>query len=67
MRLKLTAHGIAQCTNDQSRVWYHLAIQAPQFKYEKKYTENVREAFKFLFIQLVSQNVKLVEVRELVD
>ena len=22
------AQGMVQCTNDQSRVWYHLAIQA---------------------------------------
>ena len=29
-RLKLTAQGMAQCTNDKSRVWYHSAIQAPQ-------------------------------------
>ena len=28
-RLKLTAQGMAQCTDDQSRVWYHSAIQAP--------------------------------------
>ena len=28
-RLKLTAQGMAQCTNDQSLVWYHSAIRAP--------------------------------------
>ena len=29
-RLKLMAQGMVQCTKDQSRVWYHSAIQAPQ-------------------------------------
>ena len=29
-RLELTAQGMAQCTNDQSQVRYHSAIQAPQ-------------------------------------
>ena len=29
-RLKLTAQGMAQYTDDQSQVWYHSAIQAPQ-------------------------------------
>ena len=29
-RLQLTAQGMAQCTDDQSLVWYHSAIQAPQ-------------------------------------
>ena len=28
-RLQLMAQGMAQCTDDQSRVWYHSAIQAP--------------------------------------
>ena len=28
-RLKLTVQGMAQCTDDQSRVWYHSTIQAP--------------------------------------
>ena len=28
-RLKLIAQGMAQCTDDQSQVWYHSAIQAP--------------------------------------
>ena len=29
LRLKLMAQGMAQHTNDQSRVWYHSAIQVP--------------------------------------
>ena len=32
-RLKIKAQGIAQCTNVQSQVWYHLAIQVPQLMY----------------------------------
>ena len=27
------AQGMAQCTDDQSRVWYHSAIQAPPAAY----------------------------------
>ena len=30
-RLKLKAQGMPQCTDDQSQVWYHSAIQAPHF------------------------------------
>ena len=30
LRLELMAQGMAQCTDDQSQVWYHLAIQAPR-------------------------------------
>ena len=29
LRLELTAQGMVQCTDDQSRVWYHSAMQAP--------------------------------------
>ena len=29
-RLKLMAQGMVQRTDDQSQVWYHSAIQAPQ-------------------------------------
>ena len=29
-KLELTAKGMAQCTDDQSRVWYPSAILAPQ-------------------------------------
>ena len=29
--LELMAQGMVQCTDDQSRVWYHSAIQAPGF------------------------------------
>ena len=32
-RLELMAQGIVQCTNDQSQVWYHSAIQAPDVGY----------------------------------
>ena len=28
-RLKLMAQDMAQCTDDQSQVWYHSAIQVP--------------------------------------
>ena len=31
LRLKLMAHGMTQHTNDQSRVLYHSAIQAPLY------------------------------------
>ena len=29
LRLELMALGMEQCTDDMSRVWYHLTIQAP--------------------------------------
>ena len=30
LRIELTAQGMPQSTDDQSLVWYHSAIQAPQ-------------------------------------
>ena len=48
---KLMAQGMAQCTNDQSRVWHHSAIQAPQAVWRRYITmylaiQNVIEARK---------------------
>ena len=64
-RLKLTAQGMAQCTNNQSQMWHHSAIQAPQAVWRRYITmylaiQNVIEARKndvLKWIWLFNSNV----------
>ena len=44
-RLELKAQGMALCTDDKSRVWYHSAIQAPQILTYLLYLEYLKNKY----------------------